>query len=448
MASNKSSLSSLRQRYQQVLRQLQEEDEKEAVMRAKLSAHLEQRQFAQQATGHRKVSSSERQNDEKNNLPPPQSDQKLAFEPETFVDILASETNGNSSKASLAALATFVDRLEEDAKLQHHAESIGGISTFQSLDYTDLNQELGRSVIVSFVGASSVQIPVDDSTTFGDVLQESLRYFSLPSTGALLMDLQNSAWPLGKRVLDCFPNDLTPPFIKLVQRRRAIIPFDTVDIVEKRGDDEIDDSDAERQTLLATSDESGSRTTKRAINPVTGCGYLMVFLQLLQICIFLAIAVLFNPVPRIMLVNRVVEQALFSSEAFAASPVTTNVVSSFSEITSEQEFWMWMQGPLEDRFAYSLATYDYASVCTGQYPFYSGNDVDGHYCTTVNGSDPQSICNQTLTNACQIMRGETTCLSWTSLPVCVSSFGAFAVNDVNLIMGPARLIQHRVCSNV
>ncbi len=43
------------------------------------------------------------------------------------------------------------------------------------------------------------------------------RYFSLPATGALLVDYQNCAWPLRQRVMAYFAPDLTPPLVKLIQ---------------------------------------------------------------------------------------------------------------------------------------------------------------------------------------------------------------------------------------
>eukprot|EP00750_Incisomonas_marina_P010865 INCI16314.11.p1 GENE.INCI16314.11~~INCI16314.11.p1 ORF type:complete len:1054 (+),score=186.10 INCI16314.11:95-3256(+) len=493
-------LASLQTRYNAVVRQLQEEREKETVMRAKLKAHVEQQQFiasqrkqsehqrsnASETTGGERENSGGRTqsnlritNNNRSGRNSPEKDLKAHAWP------LRLRSSADSSKASLAALAAYVEQLEVQAAAFRRAGGGGGdgvaehstafaaaaaeasavgSGSLHPLDYSDINRELKRHVVVTFLGTSSLQVPVTETTTFADVLEESLRYFSLPPTGALLMDLQNCAWPLSKRVIDFYANDLTPPFVKLFQRRRAIVPFDTADLFEhtgmggaNEGNDDLADAEAERQNLLETRHDSsaarrgGGRGGKGAqrTDSMQRCGFILVALQLLQVVAFVSLALLFNPVGRIASVRRVVEAVLFSEAAFSASASTAGVLESFKSITSESDFWLWVQGPLGDRFANnSLVAPSYQSICSSSgasgLTAYHGDNFTGHYCASTNTTTALDICTGAFTDACQIMRGEYTCPVWESLPICGASFGAFALNDFNVIMGPARLEQHRV----
>ena len=470
-------------------------------MRAKLKAHVEQQQFiasqrkqsehqrsnASETTGGERENSGGRTqsnlritNNNRSGRNSPEKDLKAHAWP------LRLRSSADSSKASLAALAAYVEQLEVQAAAFRRAGGGGGdgvaehstafaaaaaeasavgSGSLHPLDYSDINRELKRHVVVTFLGTSSLQVPVTETTTFADVLEESLRYFSLPPTGALLMDLQNCAWPLSKRVIDFYANDLTPPFVKLFQRRRAIVPFDTADLFEhtgmggaNEGNDDLADAEAERQNLLETRHDSsaarrgGGRGGKGAqrTDSMQRCGFILVALQLLQVVAFVSLALLFNPVGRIASVRRVVEAVLFSEAAFSASASTAGVLESFKSITSESDFWLWVQGPLGDRFANnSLVAPSYQSICSSSgasgLTAYHGDNFTGHYCASTNTTTALDICTGAFTDACQIMRGEYTCPVWESLPICGASFGAFALNDFNVIMGPARLEQHRVC---
>ena len=502
-------LASLQDRYHAILQQLQEEEEKESVMRAKLKSHTEQRQFAERQVQVQR----QRQQQQMRRAPTSSSpiapgggssgngngtgtggggDLRTHAWPERM------QSSADFSKQSLAALSAYVDQLEAQA----HSDAVrratnsfgrggddgggggralssasaaannptdgGGSPSLRLLDYTDINRELERTVVVTFMGTSSVQVPVDDTTTFADVLEEALRYFSLPPTGALLMDLQNCAWPLGKRVLAFFATDLTPPFVKLVQRRHAILPLDAADIVDREADDDNDADwfngrggggggidDAEKQRLLQSDSAgvnpaggaAGGPTTSRPVDRLAVCGYVLLFLQLAQLAAFLALALLFNPVARLGAVQGVVDRLLFSSTAFDASAATSGVVDDFDAITTPAQFWLWLQGPFQDQFANgSLVPTNYSDICelSTAFPNYVGNDTTGHYCVDSGATTAEAICAGTAAGAgaCQIMRGTTTCPQWETLEVCTASFGAFALNTYNVIMGPARLVQH------
>ena len=447
----------LQERYMTAQQKFKEEQEKETLLWQKLKPHLEAQEQRMQSVR----TGSGRGNVERGVLSHVAIGASALDVAGTGVDPHGATTKDHSlvdlawpqqllsstdfSLASVAALTAYVDQMEAQVQVQTRANAQYD-HTWRPLDFLDVCEELERSVVVTFLGSSSVELPIHRDTTFGDILHEAVRYFSLPPTGALLFDLQNCAWPLEKRVLDFYAADLTPPFVRLVQRLRAIMPFDTADIIEDSGGGEVlREQDGESETLLRPTDSSKQRKGVTC-DPILGCAYSLVFFQLLQMALFIALALMFNPVSRIAKVHSVIDKVLFSESAFAASTATGGLVDTFDMITGESDFWAWMAGPMYDHVVSSLVT-NYSDLCVAPTPFYNGNDADGHYCTSLAGTNSTKVCDGTSsdTTVCQIMRGLQTCATLNSLDMCASSLGAFAVNGYNILMGPVQIAQFRVC---
>eukprot|EP00940_MAST-03C_sp_MAST-3C-sp2_P003155 g3155.t1 len=254
-----------------------------------------------------------------------------------------------------------------------------------------------RSICVLYGGRSCV-FGIDKTTKFIEVLRQACEYWSLPCTGVLLLDDSQNAYPLNDIIFEC--PDGVPTEVMLKQGTIRDLPDRSgilSDVVVDDGDESggatkaTDESTADREMRMmrAMMDSARSVESKRLgpkRNPVDLLKYSEMFVYLLSVALYVTSAYLALDTATLSLLHDAAMNNVFETPFVSAD---SNVDTIFRDITTEGEFWQWVEGPLKVAVGSDGTTTGTLACPTG----YAAIDT-----SVTEGSAYGTVCYPTSTN--------------------------------------------------
>jgi len=237
---------------------------------------------------------------------------------------------------------------------------------------------------------------ISTQTKFIDVLRQACEYWSMSCTGVLLVDRNQNAYPLNDTIVSCpggVPSEVTLKKGTLRDLNTSIYNsnIEESDMSESKQDGE-DENTARDHRMYATD----KRPPKR--NRVDCFKYAEMILYILSWSLLTVVVLVSLDSVEISSLHRSSTSALFET-SFSSSITGDDVI--FSEITSETEFWTWINGPLRSAISTDGTTSSTLSCPSGYTKIDTSTTetIDlGLLCTsseTYNSSETGSLCNRT-----------------------------------------------------
>lgn len=270
-----------------------------------------------------------------------------------------------------------------------------------------------------------------DAFTFGEILRQAARFWSIAADKCTLADLHGRTLPLSM----CVPREhhRIVPHVQLLlceatplaPTERPPVAFDhTLDV----------DANAAKANPLT---DLRKRRRRHDINWMRA---LMGVVNTFLIVTYATGIWLRHGGSDSHLLHRALRNALFIHPA-GLREGKDNTTATFEEIDSIEEWWGWVNGPLRS----VVATGNLPARCPPNFPVLFGSAQHGVFCSS-DYSDAGVECGSEIaSHICQLVPGlaplSATC---DSLDMCITAVGRFVIGQYNHIIGAPTLQQFRV----